>query len=115
MASATKKTWLVTGANSGLGLCITLSALRAGYLVIATARNVQKAAQDNPQVEELGAKWLQLDVRSEETEQIVRDGIETLGAGKLDVVVNNAGNTVVGSLEDSRHASSIPEEECATY
>ncbi len=48
MVSVSKKTWLVTGANSGLGLCITLSALRAGHVVIATARDISKAAQDNP-------------------------------------------------------------------
>ena len=102
MGPTTKQTWLVTGSSSGLGLNITLSALRAGHTVIATARDVSKAAREHPDVEELGGKWLNLDVRSEETEETVRKAIEELAGGSIDVVVNNAGHTVLSSIEDAR-------------
>ncbi len=102
MASTTKQTWLVTGCSSGLGLNISLSALRAGHTVIATARNVSKAAREHPSVEDLGGKWLELDVRSEDTEEIVRKAVQELAGGRIDVVVNNAGYTVISSLEDAR-------------
>lgn len=102
MSLTTKQTWLVTGCSSGLGLNIALSALRAGHTVIATARDTNKAARDHPVVENLGGKWLELDVRWEDTEQIVRRAIDELAGGTIDVVVNNAGYTVVSSIEDVR-------------
>ena len=102
MGSTTKQTWLVTGPSSGFGLNITLSALRAGHAVIATARDVGKAAREHPAVEELGGRWLELDVRSEDTEQTVRNAIDELAGGRIDVVVNNAGYTVISALEETR-------------
>lgn len=102
MTLTTKQTWLVTGCSSGLGLNIALSALRAGHTVIATARDISKAAKEHPVIENLGGKWLELDVRWEDTEQIVRRAIDELAGGTIDVVVNNAGYTVVSSIEDVR-------------
>ena len=101
MSASPSKTWLVTGANSGLGLAITLAALGAGHNVIATARDVERARQEAPQVEKLGGKWLKLDVTDEQTQVVVERAIQELGGGKLDVVVNNAGYTVVGAIEDA--------------
>lgn len=92
------KIWLVTGASSGLGLSIALAALKVGHNVIACARNPEKAAQEHPQVESLGGKWLQLDVTSLDTQTIVEGAIEE--AGGIDVVVNNAGYLLPGALED---------------
>lgn len=48
--------WLITGASSGFGALMAEHALRAGHRVLATARNPQKAAQDYPQVGDLGGK-----------------------------------------------------------
>ena len=72
--------------------------------MIATARDVPKAASEHPAVEEMSGKWLELDVRSEDTEQTVRNAINELAGGKIDVVVNNAGYTVISSIEDTRSA-----------
>ena len=96
-----RKTWLVTGASSGLGLSIVTAALQAGDRVIATARNVSTAAKDHPEVENLGGTWLELDVTSPDTESVVSKAIKD-GGGRLDVVVNNAGFMVLTSLEDAR-------------
>ncbi|PYH94022.1 short-chain dehydrogenase/reductase SDR [Aspergillus ellipticus CBS 707.79] len=97
------KTWLVTGASSGLGTAIAEVVLRAGHKVIATARNPTKAAQENPQIEELGGQWLQLDVTSTDTAKTVEDAIRQAG-GSIDVVVNNAGYSLLGSIEDMSEA-----------
>ncbi|KAJ5698752.1 short-chain dehydrogenase/reductase SDR [Penicillium macrosclerotiorum] len=94
-----RKTWLVTGASSGLGTSIAEAALKAGHKVIATARNPAKAAQDNPQIEELGGSWLKLDVTDSETTKLVENAILQAG-GSIDVVVNNAGYSLLGSIED---------------
>ena len=99
----TSKVWLVTGASSGLGTAIALAALRAGHKVIACARTPEKAAKDHPEVESLGGRWLQLDVNASNTQQVVREVAE--GEGRLDVVVNNAGFAMAGSIEDLRLAA----------
>jgi len=74
-----------------------MAALQAGHHVIACARNVEKARTDNPKVEELGGKWLQLDVTSPDTQSIVQKAAEA-----VDTVVNNAGFFAAGNIEDLR-------------
>ena len=96
---APSKVWLVTGASSGLGLAISVSALGAGHKVLACARTPEKAAKDHPEVESLGGKWLRLDVTSADVQQIVQTAVEE--EGRIDVLVNNAGYAAIGSLEDS--------------
>ncbi|KAJ5917157.1 short-chain dehydrogenase/reductase SDR [Penicillium verhagenii] len=101
------KTWLVTGASSGLGATIAEVALKAGHKVIATARNPTKAAVENPQIEQLGGTWIRLDVTERETTKKVKDAIDQAG-GQIDIVVNNAGYSLLGSIED------MSEEEIST-
>lgn len=93
------KTWLITGASSGLGAAIAEAALQAGHKVIATARNLPRAAQANPRISELGGIWIALDVTSKNTPGIVSNAIQEAG-GVIDVVVNNAGYSLLGSIED---------------
>ena len=97
--AATKFTWLITGASSGLGYNIALAALNAGHGVVATARNVPKAKQDYPDIETKGGHWLKLDVTSNETPRIVREAVEK---HNVNVLVNNAGYALRGVLEDLR-------------
>jgi NAD(P)-dependent dehydrogenase (short-subunit alcohol dehydrogenase family) len=104
MTSSDARVWLVTGANSGLGLSMALAALLAGRRVIATARDVTKAAAQNPKVEQNGGKWLQLDVRDSTASKTVEDAIRGVG-GTLECVVNNAGVGFVGAMEDFRYVS----------
>ncbi|KAK2760008.1 hypothetical protein FQN54_002744 [Arachnomyces sp. PD_36] len=96
---AISSTWLITGASSGLGAAIAEAALKAGHKVIATARNPTKAAKSNPQITNLGGIWIELDVTSTETPQKVAKAINEAG-GVVDVVVNNAGYSLLGSIED---------------
>jgi NADP-dependent 3-hydroxy acid dehydrogenase YdfG len=97
------KTWLVTGASSGLGATIAEAALQAGHKVIATARNPTRAAEINPQICKLGGSWIELDVMSSDTPKKVKDAINETG-GVIDVVVNNAGYSLLGSIEDMSEA-----------
>ena len=99
---ATSQIWLVTGASSGLGLAIALAALRAGHKALACARTPAKAAKDHPEVEALGGRWLHLDVTSSNTQQVVEQAVKD--EGHIDVVVNNAGRSMGGSIEDLRLA-----------
>jgi NAD(P)-dependent dehydrogenase (short-subunit alcohol dehydrogenase family) len=97
MDSTTQK-WIITGASQGLGLALAMSALKAGHSVLACARNPLKAAQEHPELEAAGGKWLELDVTSAETQTKVEEAVAT--AGGIDVVVNNAGFLLPGAIED---------------
>lgn len=93
--------WLITGASSGFGALLAEGALKADHRVIATARNPTKAAQDYPQITSLGGKWLQLDVTETNTKGKVEKAVMENG-GSIDVVINNAGYGLLGSIEDIR-------------
>src|SRR5262245_50072100 len=95
---ADSKTWLITGASQGLGLAIALAALRDGHKVIATARNLEASADAHPEIKATGGQWLQLDVDSPSTTEVVRRTVEN--AGGVDVIVNNAGYYLSGTIED---------------
>ncbi|MCE6989944.1 oxidoreductase [Dyadobacter sp. CY323] len=94
----TQKVWFVTGASKGLGLVLVQKLLSNGIQVAATSRNVadlQAAAGDRTDL----FLPLQVDLKSESS---VQDAIEkTIGTfGKIDVVVNNAGYGLTGSVEE---------------
>lgn len=92
------KVWFVTGASSGIGAGVVRAALEAGDRVVATARNVEKlrAAIGQPASDRLA--FLPLDVTSEEqVKKAVEAAVEKLG--RVDVLVNNAGYSLLGNLE----------------
>jgi NAD(P)-dependent dehydrogenase (short-subunit alcohol dehydrogenase family) len=92
------KVWFVTGASSGIGAGVVKAALEAGDRVVATARNTDKlrAAIGQPASDRL--VFAALDVNSEEQSQrSVAAAIETFG--RIDVLVNNAGYSLIGNLE----------------
>ena len=93
-------TFLVTGASSGLGANLALAALDAGHNVVATARNVGRAKESFPTIEEKGGEWLTLDVTSLETQSIVEQAVQQ---HNVNVVINNAGYALRGVLEDLRY------------
>lgn len=90
-------TFLITGCSSGLGAHIAQTALTAGHGVIATARNIAKAAKTYPAIEKHGGRWLELDVTSPDTEAIVAKAVAD---HNVNVLVNNAGYALRGVLED---------------
>src|ERR1700730_6993346 len=92
------KTFFLTGSSRGLGRSIATAILEAGHQLIATARKPS-------QLDELVARYgdrilpLALDVTDfDAAKQAVKMGVERFG--RLDVVINNAGFAIVGSVED---------------
>jgi NAD(P)-dependent dehydrogenase (short-subunit alcohol dehydrogenase family) len=95
--SKRRRVWFITGTSSGMGYGATKAALEHGDLVAATARNtgaVEELAADFPG----RALALKLDVRDEEAARMAVS--RTVGEfGRIDVVFNNAGFALVGSVE----------------
>jgi len=93
-----QKIWFVTGASKGMGLLLTKLLLEQGYKVAATSRNLA-ALKSNIGIESDHLLPLELDItNSKETKQAIDQTIEYFGG--LDVVVNNAGFSYIGSLEE---------------
>lgn len=93
------KVWLITGANSGFGRAFTEAALAAGDVVVAAARRPEALA-DLVAAHPDRAEALRLDV----TDQAAgRAAVEDVIArhGRIDVLVNNAGRTHVGAVEET--------------
>ncbi|KAH9945528.1 NAD-P-binding protein [Amylocystis lapponica] len=94
--SQSAKVWVITGANSGMGLAIAQHVLSQGDKVIATVRSLSKF----PETELKGATPLVIDFGSSDS-VIRKAGEEALKMyGHIDVVVNNAGYGVVGPVEE---------------
>jgi NAD(P)-dependent dehydrogenase (short-subunit alcohol dehydrogenase family) len=93
----TKRVWFVTGASKGLGLSLVRRLLNAGYQVAATSRKAQDI-EDAVATHKENLLALTVDITNEES---VNNAIAKTIArfGKLDVVVNNAGYSIYGSVE----------------
>lgn len=90
-------TWLITGSSSGFGLSLTRIVQAGGHKVIATSRNPSRTPELVAEVEGKGGKWLQLDVDSPKSAQVIEDLEET--AQEIDVLVNNAGFSIYTPIE----------------
>jgi NAD(P)-dependent dehydrogenase (short-subunit alcohol dehydrogenase family) len=95
-ASASLPVALVTGANKGIGLETVRRLRDAGYSVYLAARDEKRG---RTAAEEAGARFIELDVTSDESVRRAADLLEQ-AAGHLDVLVNNAG--ITGPLRDAR-------------
>ena len=92
-----KKVWLITGAGRGMGADIARAALAAGHAVVATGRNTGTITKVLGQDDDLLA--VQLDVTDPAAaEAAVRAAVERFG--RIDVLVNNAGNFYAGFFEE---------------
>ena len=94
----TKKTWFITGASRGFGRTWTEAILQRGDRVAATARDVGSLADFQ---ERFGDAVLPLALDVTNAGQ-VRQTVEQAHAhfGRLDVVLNNAGYSLVGTAEE---------------
>jgi short-subunit dehydrogenase len=91
-----KKTILITGCSSGIGLCAAEMLHKKGYQVFATARK----AQDVTHLKNLGLNSFLLDMDNSDSIQQVVTEILQQTHGKLDVLFNNAGFGQTGCIED---------------
>lgn len=84
---------LVTGASSGIGAATAARLAEKGFTVFGTSRTPTRSATDGN-----AAGLIELDVRSDES--VAGCVAEVLGqAGRIDVLVNNAGYALVGEAE----------------
>jgi len=92
MADAKQRVVVVTGASSGIGkACAEHLALR-GWRVFGAQRRTDSAVH--------GIEMVRLDVTDEDS---VRNAVATIHqrTGRIDALVNNAGNSVMGAVEDT--------------
>ncbi|MGD0243450.1 MAG: SDR family NAD(P)-dependent oxidoreductase, partial [Streptosporangiaceae bacterium] len=91
-----KKVFLITGAGRGMGADIVRSALAAGHAVVATGRNPQRVSETLGPHEDLLVTAL--DVTDPAS---ARTAVEAAVGrfGRIDVLVNNAGNFYAGFFE----------------
>jgi len=96
---------LVTGASSGFGLMTARALAQAGHTVYASMR--ETAGRNGPQVAAVAAwatekgvdlRTVELDVQSEASAETAVAAI-LADAGRLDVIVHNAGHMVYGPAE----------------
>ena len=97
MQSSSSQIALVTGANKGIGLEIVGTLARRGMRVLLGARNAKLGGAAAAQLKEEGldVQFIELDLGRPETLRDAAAWIEK-HAGKLDVLVNNAGIASAG-------------------
>ena len=97
-----KRVALVTGSSSGIGYETALLLARNGFDTFATMRNMNKSKEitEVSKREDLPLSVMQRDVNDDRS---VTDAINNILNEKksIDVVVNNAGYGLMGSVEDS--------------
>jgi NAD(P)-dependent dehydrogenase (short-subunit alcohol dehydrogenase family) len=92
-----KKVWFVTGAGRGMGIDIVKAALAAGHAVVATGRNPDRVSSAIGAHQDLLA--IRLDVTDPaDADAAVKTAVERFG--RIDVLVNNAGNFNAGFFEE---------------
>jgi len=96
-----QKVAVVTGSSTGIGLETSVSFARNGFLTYATVRNLDRSSMIKTiaDKEKLPIKVVQLDVTEKDS---VTNAIQTVAseAGRIDVLVNNAGYGLGGAFED---------------
>jgi len=85
---------LVTGVSSGIGRAAAEKFAKRGCRVFGTVRSIAKTAPV------AGVELIEMDVRDDAS---VQSGIRTIvdRAGRIDVLVNNAGTSLIGAVEET--------------
>jgi NAD(P)-dependent dehydrogenase (short-subunit alcohol dehydrogenase family) len=92
-----RKIWFITGAGRGMGVDIAQAALAAGNGVVATGRNPDAVTDAVGESDDLLV--VKLDVTSRaDAEAAVQAAVDRFG--RIDVLVNNAGNFEAGYFEE---------------
>jgi len=92
-----QKVFFITGASRGLGVDLARAALDAGHAVVATGRSADSVAAAIGAHDDLLVA--QLDVTDPASAQAAVDAA-VVRFGRVDVLVNNAGNFIAGTFEE---------------
>ena len=92
-----KKVWFITGAGRGMGVEIAQAALAAGHAVVATGRDSDAVAKAVGMSGDLLVVKLDVTNRAD-AESAARAAVDRFG--RIDVLVNNAGNFFAGYFEE---------------
>lgn len=96
MKKINQKVVLVTGASSGIGKEIARQLIKNGHQVYVAARRLHELKE----LEIAGAKALAMDITNEQDIQQMVAQIKQ-ETGGVDVLINNAGYAIYGSVEDT--------------
>ena len=92
-----KNVWFVTGAGRGMGVDIVNAALAAGHAVVATGRKPDAVTRALTETDQ--SLVVKLDVtRPDDARAAVAAAVKRFG--RIDVLVNNAGNFYAGFFEE---------------
>src|SRR5437016_11076820 len=94
---ANRKIWFITGAARGMGVDFAKAALAAGHAVVATGRDTEAVAKAVGKSEDLLVVKLDVTNRAD-AEAAARAAVDRFG--RIDVLVNNAGNFFAGYFEE---------------
>lgn len=101
MSSSHSKVVIITGSSSGIGRETALILARNNYKTYAAMRNLQKSSElvSIVEKEKLDMHFVQLDVTDDNS---VKNAIQKVydEAGRIDVLINNAGYALSGAFED---------------
>src|SRR5207342_3316671 len=92
-----KRVWFITGAGRGMGVDIARAALADGHMVVATGRNPDAVANAVGGADDLLVIELDITGRAS-AEAAVQAASDRFG--RIDVLVNNAGNFCAGFFEE---------------
>ena len=93
------KVWFITGAGSGIGAATARAALKAGDRVVATGRNLDKVRRALGDGAGANIAFVPLDVANEAQAKIaVEEAVQAFG--RIDVLVNSAGYSLLGNFEE---------------
>ena len=95
----TSKVWYITGASQGLGLTLIKKLLDSGYRVAATSRNTQALRTAVGVIDAESFLPLTVDLNNVDCiDESIQQTLTTFG--RIDVVVNNAGYGMAGTVEE---------------
>jgi NAD(P)-dependent dehydrogenase (short-subunit alcohol dehydrogenase family) len=92
-----KRVWFITGAGRGMGVDIAKAAMAAGNAVVATGRNTERIRSVLGEADDLLV--VKLDITDPANARAAAQAaVERFG--RIDVLVNNAGNFIAGFFEE---------------
>jgi len=88
------KVVLITGASSGIGKAIASFLHQKSYIVYGTSRNPERLEEDFP-FKMVSLELLNTNSIQKAVDEIIKE------EGRLDILINNAGKGITGSIEDT--------------